>query len=162
MLAGLSFSASLKSNVLWCCLHLQAEVQAYLLPAEPSQRKGSSPHPHFRSYQTNPLIEFHLNSYSHVLLLEPIAVAREKQILMNQAWVMSTLTPETKRWGEVAFPKGNQEPEEGVTDAGEPTYKVRTLILSLLLLIRHVSVVPPRSGGLSPILSYSWLQACLP
>ena len=132
MLAGLSFSASLKSNVLWCWLHLQAEVQAYLLPAEPSQRKGSSPHPHFRSYQTNPLIEFHLNNYSHVLLLEPIALAREKQILMNQAWVMSTQTPETKRGGEVAFPKGNQEPEEGVTDVGEPTYKVRTLILVCL------------------------------
>lgn len=67
-----------------------------------------------------------------------------------------------KIWEEVAFPKGNQEPEEGATDAGEPTYKVRTLILSLLLLMRHVSVVPPLIWRTQPYPILLLAPACLP
>lgn len=43
---------------------------------------------------------------------------------MDQAWSVSTQTPETKKLGEVAFPKENQESEEGVTDAGEQACEV--------------------------------------
>lgn len=71
----LGFSASLKSNFLWCWLHLQAEAQAYLLPASLSQNKGS---PAFRLCQKNPLIELQLNNYFHMLFFEPIAAVRQK------------------------------------------------------------------------------------
>ena len=107
MSSGLSFSASLKSNVLWYWLQMKSDRSLGLTFSWLSHtgRKGAHP-PRFFFFFFTPEqhFEFHLNNYSHVLLLETIAVAGFQTVVLEKTLESSLDCKEIKP----VNPKGDQ------------------------------------------------------
>ena len=103
MSSGLSFSVSLKSNVLWYWLQMKSDRSLGLTFSWLSHtgRKGAR---FFFFFTPEQPFEFHLNNYSHVLLLETIAVAGFQTVVLEKTLESSLDCKEIKP----VNPKGNQ------------------------------------------------------